>query len=324
MSKKLLKLNEKVFRMEYYENLKNFLNKIRIFDKKGIPLINFYATNKVVYNPTTVILYALANLQLYLFEKNFMALNRFNLMIKWIISNGRYTKNGFILPLNFDHPFYKLKRGWISAMTQGLAVSCLVRQYILTKDIFFLKLAYETSRPLITDIKKGGCLWKEGEDLWLEEVPAFPPPHILNGFIYGLLGLYDLYVIQKTSILEAYISKLIITLKRNIYKYDTGYWSKYQLNPSILATLSYHKLHIKQLFLLYQLSDIKLFKKYAIKFTLYMSRSSNYLKARLNGNIIYFNALIKQMKMHCIQYLSSRLIYFIVSNKNLDIKIRDK
>jgi len=50
----------------YYEDLKSFSAKLRLFDKEGIPLIRFYATGEVVYNPTTVALFALSNLQLYL------------------------------------------------------------------------------------------------------------------------------------------------------------------------------------------------------------------------------------------------------------------
>lgn len=304
----MMKINENLFKLEYYEDFRVFLRKISIFDKSGIPMIYFYATGEIVYNPTTVAIYALANLQLYLLgDKN--ALDRFKLACTWLMSNGLKTKLGFILPLNFDHPIYGLKRGWISAMTQGLAISCFIRQYILNGNDLLLKLAQEAARPMIEEIKNGGvAYYDENGDIWFEEIPTSPPPHILNGFIYGIVGLYDLYCHLKNDYIEDFIIKSINTLKKNIHRYDLGYWSKYQLNPHLPASLNYHKLHIRQLVFLYKISDEVIFKDYAAKFVSYMKYRSNYLLAQYIEYFQYLRVLVRTMRLHSIDYAFSRII----------------
>ncbi|MGB9622951.1 MAG: hypothetical protein ACPL07_03805, partial [Candidatus Bathyarchaeia archaeon] len=79
-------------------------SKLKLFDRNGIPLIRFYATGEIVYNPTTIALFALSNLQRYLSGER-EALNKFNLAVNWLIENGVHTKAGLIFPLNFDLPF---------------------------------------------------------------------------------------------------------------------------------------------------------------------------------------------------------------------------
>jgi len=310
-----MKLNTNFFNIMYYEDLRHFSAKLRLFDKEGIPLIHFYATGEMVYNPTTVALFALSNLQLYLSGAGQRA--AWEKAVSWLINNGIHTGTGFLLPLNFDHPFYHLKKEWLSAMTQGVAVSCFVRAFILTGNELFLKIADEASRPLVTEVKHGGVAYVDEDGIWLEEAPSNPPSHILNGFIYALMGLFDLFCVSKDTLVEKILMEVIFTLRKNIEKYDSGYWSLYQLNPALLAPLSYHMLHVQQLYFLYKVTGENIFREYAVRFNTYMGSQKNYLMSRIRGNMLYLNALFKMQGVRVLPYVIKR-ITDIATNKVLD------
>ena len=310
-----MKLNTNFFNIMYYEDLKHFSAKLRLFDKEGIPLIHFYATGEMVYNPTTVALFALSNLQLYLSGAGQRA--AWEKAVSWLINNDIHTETGFLLPLNFDHPFYHLKKGWLSAMTQGVAISCSVRAFILTGNKVFLKIAHETSRPLMTEIKHGGVAYVDEDGIWLEEAPSNPPSHILNGFIYAVTGLFDLFCVSEDSKIFNILEEAVLTLKKNIKKYDSGYWSFYQLNPALLAPMSYHMLHVQQLSFLYEITEENIFREYAARFNTYMESQKNYLMSRIRGNMLYLNALFKMKGLRAFPYITRR-ITDITANKILD------
>ena len=304
-----MKLND-IFNMKYYLNLKNFPNELSYYDKEGIPMICFYATGEIVYNPTVVALFALSNLQLY-FSGERTALNKFNQAVNWLIRNGVHTKIGLIFPLNFDHPVYGLKKGWISAMTQGVVISSFIRSFLLSSDHFFLTAAQEALGPLMVGIEHGGVSYHdENGDLWLEEVPSNPPSHILNGFIFALMGLFDLLSVTGDSLVEDILKKGVLTLKKNIRRYDSGYWSLYQLTPALLAPLDYHKLHIDQLLFLYKLTGEDIFRDCAVRFYVYMGRQRNYLISRILGNILYLNALFKMKSLNAVPYMLRRICQY--------------
>jgi hypothetical protein len=255
----------------YYQDLRDYPANLRLFDKEGIPLTRFYVTGDVVYNPTTVAIFALGNLQLYLSDSSQRAATAWEKALSWLINNGIHAKTGFLLPLNFDHPVYHLKKGWLSAMTQGAAVSCFVRAFVLTGNELFLKIAHEASKPLMIEIKHGGVAYVDKNGIWLEETPSpFSPSHVLNGFIYAIEGLFDLFCISEDSKIFNILEETILTLKKNIKKYDSGYWSFYQLNPALLAPLRYHMLHVQQLSFLYKVTEEDIFREYAVRFNTYM------------------------------------------------------
>ena len=58
-------------------------------------------------------------------------------------------------------------------------------------------------------------------------------------------------------------------LKENLWKYDTGTWSSYDLLEN-LATLEYHKAEISQLDELYDITGENVFYVYADKFEKYL------------------------------------------------------
>lgn len=92
-----------------------------------------------------------------------------------------------------------------------------------------------------------------------EEYPTKPPLFVLNGFIYTLLGLYDLHVIEgenSVSLAKKMFDDGMLSLKALLPLFDTGSGSFYDLrhftlgvSPNI-ARWDYHATHVNQLFLL--------------------------------------------------------------------------
>ncbi len=72
----------------------------------------------------------------------------------------------------------------------------------------------------------------------------------------------------------------INTLKKVISNYDIGYWSLYNLSDGLNnpATVPYHKLHIKQLEVLYAVTKIDIFEHYRNLWIDYLSNNNNALR----------------------------------------------
>jgi hypothetical protein len=106
---------------------------------------------------------------------------------------------------------------------------------------------------MLTFTEDGGTLYKNRGYLWIEEYPMEKPlTHVLNGFIYALLGLYDAYLITENEKYLKFFKTFIKVLKNNLIRYDLILWSKYDILR--IAEPSYHLLHIILLLSLYKLT----------------------------------------------------------------------
>jgi hypothetical protein len=85
-----------------------------------------------------------------------------------------------------------MKAPWISAMAQGQAMSLWVRAYSQTSDQRYLDAAAVALLPFDLTFAEGGVLADWDGVPWYEEYPGERPLHVLNGFQFALIGLYDL------------------------------------------------------------------------------------------------------------------------------------
>ncbi len=171
-----------------------------------------------------------------------------------------------------------LRPGWYSAMGQGHAMSVLTRAYFLTKNDKYLKSAEKAIGLFSVEASAGGVrnLFM-GLHPWYEEYPTSPGTFVLNGFIYSLIGLYDLKKIGANSNAGQLYEQGLKSLKIMLPLYDTGSGSVYDLRHVSLRKISpnlarwdYHVLHIYQLMWMYSLEGEEMFKSYAerwIKYT---------------------------------------------------------
>ncbi|XP_020796278.2 D-glucuronyl C5-epimerase B [Boleophthalmus pectinirostris] len=165
--------------------------------------------------------------------------------------------------------FRPLEPGWYSAMAQGQAMSTLVRAYLLTKDQTYLNSALKAVGPYKVPSAQHGvkAVFMNKYD-WYEEYPTIPSSFVLNGFIYSLLGLYDVTETAGERGAEAaqLFSRGMDSLKAMLPLYDTGSGSIYDLRHFILGTApnlarwDYHTTHINQLQLLASIDSAPIFK----------------------------------------------------------------
>ncbi|KAK7604058.1 hypothetical protein V9T40_004331 [Parthenolecanium corni] len=174
-----------------------------------------------------------------------------------------------------------LKAGWYSAMGQGHGLSVLARAYHFSKRKLYLDVAEKALEPFQKLSKDHGVLAKYMHELpWYEEYPTIPPTFVLNGFIYSLIGLYDLYKLAPADIShEAYTlySQGLNSLKKMLMLFDTGSGTTYDLRHVTLgiapriARWDYHATHVNQLYLLSTFEKDPIFATTAKRWQGYMS-----------------------------------------------------
>lgn len=168
---------------------------------------------------------------------------------------------------NYREVKYNIPSPWSSAMAQGEIISLYLRVYQITKDERLLETAKRAYNFLKIDYSNGGARRiDENGDLWLEEYPSDPPSYVLNGFIYAVFGLIDLYRVTIDQEVKKDLDACIQTLEKNLHRFDAGYWSYYDLLKKELVRYYYQKnVHVPQLEVLYILTKKDVFKKYKVK-----------------------------------------------------------
>lgn len=168
---------------------------------------------------------------------------------------------------NYDEGKYNIKGPWASAMSQGEGMSLFLRFYQLTNEDKYLILAKKAFKFLTHDIsEKSVRVIDQNGDLWLEEYPSKPSSFVLNGFIYAVFGVIDLYRVTHDQAVKNHLDDYLSTLEKNIHRFDCGYWSYYDLLKKELVRYYYQKnVHAPQLEVLYLLTQKTVFRKYARK-----------------------------------------------------------
>jgi peptidoglycan/xylan/chitin deacetylase (PgdA/CDA1 family) len=145
---------------------------------------------------------------------------------------------------------YLLPAPWISAMAQGEVASLLVRLHGVLGEERFAAAAVRGLKPMRVPSSAGGALAMLGGGPFFEEYPTTPPSFVLNGGIFALWGAYDVAVALQDEKARQDYAAVADVLASNIDRWDTGYWSLYDLFPHPLpnvASGAYHALHTTQL-----------------------------------------------------------------------------
>ncbi len=111
-----------------------------------------------------------------------------------------------------------------------------------------------------------------GWEYWIEEAIVEPPTHILNGFMWAVMGIYDYYLLTRREDVKMWFDRFIKTIADNLHTFDTGYWSLYEHSHTkipMVASTFYHGLHLVQLEILYNITKNEKFEKYLIKWKKY-------------------------------------------------------
>jgi heparosan-N-sulfate-glucuronate 5-epimerase len=161
---------------------------------------------------------------------------------EWMLENQNQD-GGYPIPVKrkLGPGFDDLNKGWLSAMSQGHAISLLSRAYFHSGQTKYLTAAINALKPFRIPSYQGGVLATFlGKFVWYEEYPTSPHSFVLNGFIYSLLGLYDLHKIapkEQSKEALALFDQGMVSLKKLLTLFDTGSGTTYDLRHFTLGEL---------------------------------------------------------------------------------------
>lgn len=171
-------------------------------------------------------------------------------------------RGGWPIPVRrkFASDFYPiLESGWYSGMGQGHGLSVLARAYALTRNPEYSRACANALKQIfdLPGSEHGVRAVFMDKYVWYEEYPTTPSTFVLNGFMYALLGLYDVKTLEIPDASEKASTLYedgLTSLKTMLPLYDTGSGTMYDLRhftvPGITpnpARLDYHVTHINQL-----------------------------------------------------------------------------
>lgn len=233
----------------YYHDFTYELSTPRPTDAAGIPLWDYGYPIGARYHPVLMGAHALALHEHFLNTNDAASKQKFLLLAARLVKMQAASETG--ISWNYDVPNFKyyLIPPWLSGMSQGLALSVLLRAHQLEPNSNYLECASRALRSFELDALQGGCRQVDAHgNVWYEETPSTAPvgaAHILNGFFFALWGLYDYSRAIGDSRARELFEHGVATLQNVAPQFDTGYWTRYSLAPHhYLADRFYHKVHI--------------------------------------------------------------------------------
>ncbi|XP_051548515.1 D-glucuronyl C5-epimerase B-like [Myxocyprinus asiaticus] len=199
----------------------------------------------------------------------------------WLLHN-QDEHGGWPIKVNrkLGEGFKSLEPGWYSAMAQGQAMSTLVRAYLVTHNPAYLSAALRATSPFKrTSEQRGVKATFMNRFDWYEEYPTTPSSFVLNGFIYSLIGLYDVAETAGNKLGRepgVLFSQGLESLKAMLPLFDTGSGTVYDLRHFTLgvapnlARWDYHTTHINQLQLLASIDSAPIFREYVKRWKTYL------------------------------------------------------
>ena len=275
-------------------------NSTPLFDKEGVASImlneitlrSIKSDEVMLYSPVLISLVALKNCNIYLNTNNEKSLEVLIHQADWLVANyfKKGDKEGGI---SFSFDYADMKAPWLSGLSQGLALSVLKRAYLMTGETQYRTAMETVYQPLKKDVEIGGVKSNFGGTFFEEYPNSRKMPHVLNGFMLALIGVYEYYKVSGNEEVGELFRDALETLKKVLPLYDTGNWSRYSLSET--STLSnhynyaspkYHKLHILLLNVLYIFTKEDQLQHYAEKFDKYYKEG--YLKIAISPFYIIY------------------------------------
>lgn len=197
-------------------------------------------------NPVMTAQAALAFYSAYVESDSAKHLEAFMKNIEWLVANH----DEFYLRYDFDwnHGGVVLDSGWTSAMAQGEALAAMSSAYWLTGDTTYLATARGFFETLYHSPEDTWVFYVDDERYyWLEEYPTEDRCRVLNGFLFGLWGLWDYYVVAGDSLALQLFAAGIQSFADHYEEWNIGgqdmswyclHHRKYQF---------YHETHLRQM-----------------------------------------------------------------------------
>jgi hypothetical protein len=169
----------------------------------------------------------------------------------------------------YDFDIMGMYAPWVSAMAQGQAMSALLRAWQLTGDPRYRASAERALRAFEIPLDEDGVRCEgPGGGVWFAEYPKQATPRVLNGHIYALYGLWDLYRAAGSEPARELWQQGLDALRAGLDQFDAGDWSHYCVpvgRPRLRAPLRYHLVHVRQMKQLYATTGDPQFQQMAAR-----------------------------------------------------------
>lgn len=235
--------------LDYYIVSDHLFLEDMTFDAHGI-VQKVYRAQGPQYNPLFIAWWSLHRLGVFRSIGDAAALKDFWVQIDWLHAHAVQRPDGAVVwPCYFDwqEGTALLKAPWISAMYQSVVVSALVRAYRLKKDSTLLDTCLKATKVFTLSVEDGGVRTSMGAGALYEEYPVYPLPRVLDGFLFSLLGLYDLAVETGSPEIHGLFADGVRGLCAAIESWDyRGKWSWYGRH-GYLCPPHYHQLNARLL-----------------------------------------------------------------------------
>ena len=227
--------------------------------------------------------------------------------LEWSLAAGRYLaasqerrgrlEGGLVHRKPFPHTFH-LPPPWLCALAQGQTASLLARLYREVGDESLADGARRALLPLDVPVPDGGVRAELGGGPYYEEYPTTPSSYVLNGGIFALWGCHDVAVTLDDALAMRLWRDGLDVLTEEIDRWDTGYWSRYDLYPHPLANVassSYHVLHLSQLRMTIRLEPRPELERAAERFEAYLA--SRVAQARAFARKVPFRLVVPRNRL---------------------------
>ena len=226
-------------------------------------------TGEIIYFPIEIFQYGLGAYDLFLLNNDKKMLKKVRAASEWAVDNQQ--ADGSWITFTYENPEHPY-----SSMAQGEGISLLLRAYLEFKDEKYISAVKKAVKFMLLPLEKGGTTKYDGNDVYFYECTE--DPLILNGWIFSLWGVMDYCKFFQDPEIKDILDRTLGTLKRRLPDFDIGYWSMYEDGMRICSPF-YHKLHIAQLNVMYELTDSDIYKVYADKFLKYQNDGLNRKRA---------------------------------------------
>lgn len=210
-------------------------------------------TGECIYFSIAIFQYGLGAYDLYLQSKEQAMLDKVLACADWAVENQQ--EDGGWVTFAYENPEHPY-----SSMAQGEGISLLLRAYFTTNKEQYLTAAKKAKEFMLLPIERGGTTRYIDDDVYLYECTH--DPLILNGWIFSLWGLWDYCKCTEDIEAQGVLTATLKTLERKLPDFDMKYWSKYEDGKRICSPF-YHRLHIAQLYVMYDLTGTEIYKAYA-------------------------------------------------------------
>jgi glycosyltransferase involved in cell wall biosynthesis len=264
-------------------------------DTKGIP----YNGNPTAYHPTFIAMFALANWNQYLVTTNAHHQGTFLNQAFWLIEHEtRISNDAGGWPISFPRQDGPPEDSRLSALTQGIAISVLLRAYQVTYRDAFFEAAQRALHTFELDILDGGvCASIGNEGIFFEEVAVYPASHMLTGFIFALFGLNDYLALTDDDHIREIVHRGHTTMHGLINEFDVGFWTYSDTLQRRLASPSHLGLQVMLLEALAAYSDCDDCTTLALRWKRYQRRLSSRLRYLISiHRSIYCHAILNQFR----------------------------